>query len=324
MLLISASVCASAKVSKKISLPRKSIKVVIENEVFAVPGLLDTGAAVSLIKDTVVSQLGIKSIAPTSITLQAANLTSLSCQGTIDLKVLCDCDRISCSKYKYIRFFVVRGLSEKMIISHKDCLKLKYIRFMCFGPKKGDLCFDSVGTFTTQVNKLDDSDIGLEPSSKEHVCQGYPDELDNVKPEIESKKLSVSTLPESIKKMVQSSKDVFKDSLDKNDFIKIELLPGHADHKGGVKIDVDPSVTPTANRSTRTVPLNYEDHALHMYGDLIDRGVVRRVLPNEKCDWISPSRIIVKPSSTPSNPQLRLVAELLIVPCCANPTLFLI
>ena len=43
---------------------------------------------------------------------------------------------------------------------------------------------------------------------------------------------------------------------------------------------------------------------------MITQGVVRPVTINEKCEWISPSRVVIKPNSTPENPQLRLVSDL--------------
>ena len=47
-----------------------------------------------------------------------------------------------------------------------------------------------------------------------------------------------------------------------------------------------------------------------LYQDLIDQKVVRHILPNEVCEWVSPSRVIIKPSSTIARPQLHLVSDL--------------
>ena len=49
---------------------------------------------------------------------------------------------------------------------------------------------------------------------------------------------------------------------------------------------------------------------MKLYKDLTDEGIIEKVPENVHYDWISPSCIVVKPNSTPSNPKLRLVSEM--------------
>ena len=49
---------------------------------------------------------------------------------------------------------------------------------------------------------------------------------------------------------------------------------------------------------------------MKLYTDLTEEGIIEKVPENVHCDWISPSRIVVKPNSTPSNPKLRLVSDM--------------
>ena len=111
-------------------------------------------------------------------------------------------------------------------------------------------------------------------------------------------------MPPSIKTIIEGNPQVFKAELDPNNHIWLEQIPDFAAYKKGIKLDVKPGSTPVANYSTRPVPLHYVNLAHKLYQDLIDQKVVRKVLPNETCNWVSPLCIVVKPSSSPANPQL--------------------
>jgi hypothetical protein len=112
--------------------------------------------------------------------------------------------------------------------------------------------------FASSIQELDETIVDLEVQKGKHVCPKYPEVVDGFASEIESKKSKLQDLPPSFRKLVDNNRDVFKDTLSKDDFIKVELLPGYAGHEHGVKIDIDSSVKPIANRSTRAVPLLYQ------------------------------------------------------------------
>ena len=90
--------------------------------------------------------------------------------------------------------------------------------------------------------------------------------------------------------------EVFKLELDPSDHIKLAKIPRYEEYDKGIKIDIQPGMKPVANYSMRSLPLHYAELAQKLYQDLIDQKVARAVLPNEKCEWVSPSRVIVKPS----------------------------
>jgi hypothetical protein len=139
-----------------------------------------------------------------------------------------------------------------------------------------------------------------------HACPTQqdldPDELSGIASEIESRSKHVKDVPEGIKHIILEHPKVFKTDLDPSDHIDLAKIPGYSKYEEGIKIEVQPGAKPVANTTMRQIPLHYAGKINGMYQEL--------VLPNEVCEWVSPSRVVVKTSSAVENPQLRIVSDL--------------
>ena len=113
--------------------------------------------------------------------------------------------------------------------------------------------------------------------------------MDGVASEIESRSNCVRDIPEAIKTIVLEHPKVFKADLDPTDHIDLAKIPGYSKYEEGIKIEVQPDAKPVANHSMRQAPLHYAGRINEMYQRLVDQEVVRKVLPNEVCEWVSPS-----------------------------------
>jgi hypothetical protein len=156
-----------------------------------------------------------------------------------------------------------------------------------------------------------ESDTSVKPK---HACPGQTelgqDELETLPSERESRSDQLQDIPQPIKKIILDHPKVFKADLDPSDHILLSKIPGYNDYEEGIKIEVEPDAKPIANHTMRQIPMHYSGKINRMYQELVDQEVVRKVLPNEECQWVSPSRVVVKTSSTVENPQLRIVSDL--------------
>jgi len=172
---------------------------------------------------------------------------------------------------------------------------------------------DRPGSFKSLVNNLNIKWPEKESLIKsKHECKGKEDDNFDIETtaEIESNSNYFAEIPESIKKIVLDHPKVFKSELDPTDHIDLAKLPGYAGYEEGIKIEIQPGAKPVANHHLRSSPLHYADKITAMYQTLVDQKVVRKVLPNEVCEWVSPSRVVIKPALTVENPQLRVVSDL--------------
>merc|ERR1712082_271669 len=278
------------------------------------------GAQVSCMRYTIFQQLRIpqRQLMPAVTQVAAANGSLLKVKGTILLETECFCYKADCPGTKPIFYHVIKGLSEEVLLAnqHFQILGLVTIRGENDKtPKEPPHSQqpDRPGSFRSLINNLSVSWPESEDSVKpRHVCSKEieMDELEGVASEKESKPVKLQDIPESVKKIVSEHPKVFKADLDPSDHIDLAKIPGYNKYEEGIKIEVQPGTKPVANHTMRQVPLHYAGQINGMYQELVDQEVVRKVLPNEVCEWVSPSRVVIKTSSTVEDPQLRIVSVL--------------
>ena len=91
--------------------------------------LLDTGAQVSCMRDSIFRQLRIPSqlLRPAVTQVAAANGSLLKVLGIILLDTECFCYKAGCSGTKPVYFHVIKGLSEQVLLSNQHCQLLGLI-----------------------------------------------------------------------------------------------------------------------------------------------------------------------------------------------------
>ena len=192
-------------------------------------------------------------------------------------------------------FHVVKGLSEQVLLSNQHCQQLGLVTIrndnekLFVAPQS-----EHPGSFRLPVNNLSLSWPEPENLTKtKHACtiqkDSDLDELNGVASEIESRSRHIKDIPDTIKNIVLEHPKVFKTDLDPTDHIDLVKIPGYSKYEEGIKIEVQPDAKPVANHSMRQVPLHYAGRINEMYQKLVDQEVVRKVLPNEVCEWVSPS-----------------------------------
>ena len=124
-----------------------------------------------------------------------------------------------------------------------------------------------------------EKEIELQPEDEKHSCQPSCNSITSV----QNKPTNSESLPPEILEVIGKSK-IFKDRLRKEDYIKIDLLPGQEECREGIKIHVRGDIKPVRNTSTRSVPAHYHEPAMRLYTDLVEEGIIEKVPENEKCE----------------------------------------
>merc|ERR1712082_401186 len=112
-----------------IEIPRKTMKIQQSNgpHVISPEVLLDTGAQVTCIRDTIVTQqlrVPIPKLEPDLTQVAAANGSLLTVLGALTLEMECFCYKTNCPGTKPVRCLVIKGLSEQVLLSNSHCQQL--------------------------------------------------------------------------------------------------------------------------------------------------------------------------------------------------------
>ena len=282
------------------SLHRAKIRLSFKGREQQESALADSGASVSLISWKIIQNLKIRQqdLTPSPIKIYAANRELLQHMGVARLEVACLCSRHKDKERAFVDFFVTKILSEKIILSKEASGKLGIISINCHSSEEAE----PPPSFVMLLKELEDNTKIEEEKEDKHVCP--PDTSAPESEHLDPPKI----LPKEIQKIIDGYPNV-KDHLGKGDRIRLDLVRGMSG-KATVDIHVKPNATPKRSHSFRSLPLAYRKAEEDLYNRLISSGVVRKVAADEKCDWVSPSRCLLKPSSTPSEPRLRLVSDM--------------
>ena len=199
--------------------PRKHMKIKQTNNPHVITPLvlLDTGAQVTCIRDTIFQQLRIPNteLKPVTTQVAAANGSLLEVLGVIMLDIECFCYKANCPGTKPISFHVIKGLAEQILLSNRHCQQLGLVTIrndnekLFVAPQS-----EHPGSFKSLINNLSLS--WPEPGNltkTKHTCPTQKDsdldELNGIASEIESKSKHIKNVPDTIKKYcVRTSKSI--------------------------------------------------------------------------------------------------------------------
>ena len=199
--------------------PRKKMKIKQTNNPHSLSPLvlLDTGAQVTCMKDTIFEQFRIPhaDLKPSKTQVAAANGSPLDVLGVIILDIECFCYKANCPGVKPIAFHIIKGLSEQILLSNQHCQLLGLVTIrndnekLIVTPQS-----EHPGSFRSLINNL--SLAWPEPENLDkvkHTCSTQKDtdldELSGIASEIEFKSEHIKDIPDTIKRhCIRKSKGI--------------------------------------------------------------------------------------------------------------------